>query len=216
MAEEYLAKVLVIGDQGTGKTSFIQQYVNGIFNNQYKATIGVDYMYKRVDVDRKTVHLQLWDIAGQDRYRSMLRVYCREAVGAFVVFDISRHSTFEGVLRWKTDLDEKLRAPDGSPLKIPVVLLANKADLVDDEWTNRSQMERFCEEHGFCGWFESSAKDRVNIDEAGEFLVRKILDSGLLQASEPPAGSRPATDVVNPEVPSSSSPDAPKKDGCGC
>lgn len=88
----------------------------------------------------------------------MTRVYYKEAVGAFVVFDISRGSTFEAVLKWKSDLDSKVHLPNGGP--IPAVLLANKCDQKKEGGHNPSQMEQFCKEHGFTGWFETSAKVR--------------------------------------------------------
>lgn len=88
----------------------------------------------------------------------MTRVYYREAVGAFIVFDISRGSTFEAVLKWKSDLDGKVRLANGSP--IPAVLLANKCDQKKDGGQNPPQMDQFCKEHGFTGWFETSAKVR--------------------------------------------------------
>lgn len=103
----------------------------------------------------------------------MTRVYYKEALGAFVVFDISRSSTFEAVLKWKSDLDSKVHLPNGSP--IPAVLLANKCDQKKDGGQSPSQMDQFCKEHGFTGWFETSAKDNINIDEATRFLVENIL-----------------------------------------
>ncbi|XP_044914108.1 ras-related protein Rab-32 isoform X1 [Felis catus] len=110
---------------------------------------------------------------GQERFGNMTRVYYKEAVGAFVVFDISRGSTFEAVLKWKSDLDSKVHLPNGSP--IPAVLLANKCDQKKDGGQNPSQLDQFCKEHGFTGWFETSAKDNINIDEAARFLVENIL-----------------------------------------
>lgn len=70
------------------------------------------------------MRLQLWDIAGQERFGSMTRVYYKEAVGAFVVFDVTRAATLEAVHKWKVDLDSKVVLPDGRA--IPTVLLANK------------------------------------------------------------------------------------------
>lgn len=112
----------------------------------------------------------------------MTRVYYKEAVGAFVVFDMSRVSTFEAVLKWKSDLDSKVQLPSGSP--IPAVLLANKCDQKKEGGQNLSQMDQFCKEHGFTGWFETSAKDNINIDEAARFLVDSILVNQQSSASE--------------------------------
>uniref|UniRef100_A0A4X1VR77 Ras-related protein Rab n=1 Tax=Sus scrofa TaxID=9823 RepID=A0A4X1VR77_PIG len=171
---EHLFKVLVIGELGVGKTSIIKRYVHQLFSQHYRATIGVDFALKVLNWDSRTlVRLQLWDIAGQERFGNMTRVYYKEAVGALVVFDISRGSTFEAVLKWKNDLDSKVHLPNGSP--IPAVLLANKCDQKKDSGQNPSQMDQFCKEHGFTGWFETSAKDNINIDEAARFLVENIL-----------------------------------------
>ncbi|KAK1338089.1 hypothetical protein QTO34_001199 [Cnephaeus nilssonii] len=113
------------------------------------------------------------DKEGQERFGNMTRVYYKEAVGAFVVFDISRGSTFEAVLKWKSDLDSKVHLPNGGP--IPAVLLANKCDQKKEGGQSPAQMDQFCKEHGFTGWFETSAKDNINIEEAARFLVENIL-----------------------------------------
>jgi len=174
---EYLFKVLVVGDIGTGKTSIIKRFVHNIFSMHYKSTIGVDFALKVINWDNKTiVRLQLWDIAGQERFGNMTRVYYKEAVGAFVVFDVTRINTFEAVQKWKNDIDAKVTLPpDDSP--IPVVLLANKCDLAKEGFArNAAMMDKYCEEHGFVGWEETSAKDNINIDKAAKFLVGKILE----------------------------------------
>ncbi|XP_015681368.1 ras-related protein Rab-32 [Protobothrops mucrosquamatus] len=175
-SREHLFKVLVIGELGVGKTSIIKRYVHQLFSQHYRATIGVDFALKVLNWDSRTlVRLQLWDIAGQERFGNMTRVYYKEAVGAFVVFDVTRGSTFEAVSKWKHDLDSKVMLPNGSP--IPTILLANKCDQKKDSSQNPSpsQMNQFCKEGGFAGWFETSAKDNINIDEAARFLVENIL-----------------------------------------
>eukprot|EP01088_Endostelium_zonatum_P012733 TRINITY_DN26_c0_g1_i1.p1 TRINITY_DN26_c0_g1~~TRINITY_DN26_c0_g1_i1.p1 ORF type:complete len:225 (+),score=65.24 TRINITY_DN26_c0_g1_i1:62-736(+) len=173
---EYLYKVLVVGDIGTGKTSIVQRFVHNYFSKNYKTTIGVDFALKVINWDPTTiVRLQLWDIAGQERFGNMTRVYYKEAVGAFIVFDVTRVNTFEAVQKWKSDIDAKITlGPDGKP--IPVVLLANKCDLARDGFTrNTAQMDKYCEELGFAGWFETSAQDNVRIDTAAKFLVGQML-----------------------------------------
>lgn len=88
----------------------------------------------------------------------MTRVYYKEAVGAFVVFDVTRGSTFEAVSKWKHDLDSKVKLANGNP--IPSVLLANKCDQKKESSNNTALMDSFCKENGFLGWFETSAKVR--------------------------------------------------------
>uniref|UniRef100_A0A8C5QQK8 Ras-related protein Rab n=1 Tax=Leptobrachium leishanense TaxID=445787 RepID=A0A8C5QQK8_9ANUR len=173
--KEYLFKVLVIGELGVGKTSIIKRYVHQLFSQHYRATIGVDFALKVITWDNKTlVRLQLWDIAGQERFGNMTRVYYKEAVGAFIVFDVTRGSTLEAVMKWKSDLDSKVYLPSGGP--IPTILLANKCDQnKENVLQSPAQMSNFCKENGFVGWYETSAKDNINIDEAALCLIENIL-----------------------------------------
>jgi len=174
--QEYLYKILVIGELGTGKTSIIKRYVHQFFSQHYRATIGVDFALKVINWDANTVvRLQLWDIAGQERYGNMTRVYYKEAVGCFIVFDVTRVSTFEAVAKWKHDLDSKVQLADGSP--VPCVLLANKCDMAKEGLVNNpGQMDDYCRERGFVSWFETSAKENINVDEAAKTLVSVILE----------------------------------------
>lgn len=189
---ERLLKVLVIGDLGVGKTSIIKRYVHQVFSQHYRATIGVDFALKVLSWDEKTVvRLQLWDIAGQERYGNMTRVYYREAVGALVVFDMTRLSTFQAILKWKEDLDTKVALSNGRP--VPAVLLANKCDQRSQGLCPKlPKLENFSRQYGFVGWYETSAKDNTNIDAAITCLVKSIVtveDERAVAGKTEPEGS---------------------------
>uniref|UniRef100_A0A673BRJ9 Ras-related protein Rab n=1 Tax=Sphaeramia orbicularis TaxID=375764 RepID=A0A673BRJ9_9TELE len=171
MAPDYrLFKVLVIGDVGVGKSSIILRYVKRDFSENYKPSIGVDFALKTVEWDPNTVvRLQFWDIAGQERFKKMSRVFYKAAMGALVVFDITDSSSFEGASEWKRDLDSKVCLNSGCP--IPAVLLANKCDLAGQA----RDLDKFCKDNSFLGWFETSAKDNINVEEAGAFLVKHMM-----------------------------------------
>eukprot|EP00037_Helgoeca_nana_P009664 m.84581 g.84581 ORF g.84581 m.84581 type:complete len:447 (-) comp19727_c0_seq5:29-1369(-) len=181
--QEFLMKVLVVGDTGTGKTSFIKRYVHNTFSESYKATIGVDFALKSLQFKNVLVRLQLWDIAGQERFGAMTHVYYKEAVGAIVAFDSTRPDTFESVLKWKNDLDDKIALPDDSP--IPVLLLATKCDLVsgtDSDATSglsqtNAKLATFVTEHKFAGHAMISSKTGLGVDAAAKFLVQHIVDA---------------------------------------
>ncbi|XP_037086136.1 ras-related protein Rab-38-like isoform X2 [Pollicipes pollicipes] len=172
---EHLYKILIIGELGTGKTSIIKRYVHQFFSAHYRATIGVDFALKVLHWDSNTiVRLQLWDIAGQERFGSMTRVYYKEAVAAFIVFDVTRSVTFDAVMKWKNDLDEKVQLPNGDP--VPCVLLGNKCDLPKEGLAaSPDKVAEWAQQHGFAGWFQTSAKENNGIEEAARFLVSKIL-----------------------------------------
>ncbi|XP_067312216.1 ras-related protein Rab-32 [Pseudorasbora parva] len=173
---EHLFKVLVIGDHKVGKTSFVKRYVRNQFYEELKTTIGVDFSMKVIDWDSHTrVRLQLWDIADQERVRGLNRVYFKGSSGAFVVCDVTNGSTLDGALNWKHELDCQVMLKNGRP--IPAVLLANKCDETKVCQRKASLLEKICKEKGFIGWFQTSAKENINVDKAAEFLVKHILQT---------------------------------------
>ncbi|XP_008643041.1 PREDICTED: ras-related protein Rab-7L1 [Corvus brachyrhynchos] len=173
-------KVLVVGGATVGKTSLVQRYANDSFNRHYKSTVGVDFALKVVQwSESETVRLQLWDIAGQERFTSMTRLYYRDASACVIMFDVTNVSTFSNSQKWKQDLDSKLVLPDGSP--VPCLLLANKV---------RSLGVLGCgKENVFSGWVETSVKENKNINESMRVLIEKMMSSSTGHGSSSSAGS---------------------------
>jgi len=156
---ERLFKVMVVGENHCGKTALVKRYVHNVFSTAYKATIGIDFALKSLSWEESTtVRLQLWDMAGQDRGCGLTRVYYREAVGAFVVFDATRPRTLDNVLKWKEDIDQKVKSWDGS--QIPFILIMNKCDLNKDPTIpSTDELHQFAAKHGFAHFYETSAKE---------------------------------------------------------
>lgn len=170
---EHLLKILVVGDGNVGKSSFVHRYVNGHFNQTYKMTVGVEFSVKVLQwSDKERVRLQLWDIAGQERFISMTRIYYKGAMGCVVMFDVTSSSSFRSCRHWKQDLDNKAMLPNGE--SIPCILLANKCDL-PQRVVSADSIDRFSEANGFIAWMEISVKDNKNIGEAMRRLVENIL-----------------------------------------
>lgn len=176
-----ILKILIVGETGTGKTTLIRQYVPAFFTEFYKSTIGVDFTSRDIEWDEHTsITLQLWDIAGQERCANMTHVYYQEAVGAFVVFDVQRPQTLDVATEfWKKDIDSKVFTSTDGP--IPCLLLGNKIDLCrDGKWAKTAEeMQAVVEQHKFIGFFQTSARNGMNIDEAAKALVKYVLDNNI-------------------------------------
>ncbi|XP_033331642.2 ras-related protein Rab-38 isoform X1 [Megalopta genalis] len=175
--KEFLFKFLVIGDYGVGKTALVRRYTEGKFTSNYKITIGADFAIKSLDWDPQTkINLQLWDVAGHERFGYMTRVYYKYAVAAALVFDISRIATFQSIKKWLSDLREKVTLPDGG--NIPVVLLANKCD-IPYPVVPIEQIAKFCKENNIGAWYVTSAKENTNVDVAMRYLVENVLKTRI-------------------------------------
>ncbi len=105
--EDYLFKVVLIGDSAVGKSNLLSRYARNEFNNNSKATIGVEFQTQSMEIQGKEVKAQIWDTAGQERFRAVTSAYYRGAVGALIVYDVTRRATFENVGRWLEELKGK-------------------------------------------------------------------------------------------------------------
>jgi Ras-related protein Rab-11A len=115
--------VVLIGDSGVGKSNLLSRFTRNEFNLDSKSTIGVEFATRSIQVDAKTIKAQIWDTAGQERYRAITSAYYRGAVGALLVYDISKHQTYENVTRWLKELR------DHADSNIVIMLVGNKSDL---------------------------------------------------------------------------------------
>ena len=120
---DYLFKVVLIGDSGVGKSNLLSRFTRNEFNLESKSTIGVEFATKSITAEGKTIKAQIWDTAGQERYRAITSAYYRGAVGALLVYDISKQGTFQNVERWLKELR------DHAERNIVVMLVGNKSDL---------------------------------------------------------------------------------------
>lgn len=107
VGEEYLFKIVLIGDSAVGKSNLLSRFARNEFDSNSKATIGVEFQTQMVEIDGKEVKAQIWDTAGQERFRAVTSAYYRGAVGALVVYDITRRGTFENIKRWIEELDSE-------------------------------------------------------------------------------------------------------------
>jgi small GTP-binding protein len=97
---DFLAKIIIIGDSGVGKTNLLTKYCNGVFQDSYVATIGVDFKLKTVEIDNCKVKLQIWDTAGQERFRNITQTYFKGAAGIILTYAINSKQSFRNINTW--------------------------------------------------------------------------------------------------------------------
>ncbi|KAJ8440992.1 hypothetical protein Cgig2_020021 [Carnegiea gigantea] len=138
-----LLKVIILGDVGVGKTSLIHRYVNKKFNNQYKATIGADFVTKELQIDGKLVNLQIWDTAGQERFQSLGPTFFRGADCCVLVFDVNVLKSFDSLQNWRNEFIKQV-----------------------DEKRAKEWCESIKSGTGSISYIETSAKEDKNVDTA--------------------------------------------------
>ncbi|XP_047962423.1 ras-related protein RABA3-like [Salvia hispanica] len=173
MSEEeriaYVFKVVVIGDSAVGKTQLLSRFAKNEFCLDSKSTIGVEFQTRTVSISSKLVKAQIWDTAGQERYRAVTSAYYRGALGAMLVYDVTKRQSFDHVARW---VDELRAHADAS---IVIMLIGNKADLVDSRAVPAEDAVEFAETQNLF-FFETSALSGENVEPAFLKLLHEIYD----------------------------------------
>ncbi len=162
-----VAKVLVVGDSGVGKTSIIKRYSSRVWSPGYRSTIGADCLNLTFHyTDDTDLVIQLWDVGGQERFKTLTRQFYRHALAAIVVYDVSNLESLNDTHEWKREIEESLKRPS------PALLVGNKADLLQNgSCATVSETMRFCEAHDFCSALQVSARDGTNIDRCMDEVV---------------------------------------------
>ncbi|RAL39394.1 hypothetical protein DM860_002927 [Cuscuta australis] len=174
---DYLFKVVLIGDSGVGKSNLLSRFTRNEFTQDTKSTIGVEFATRTIRVDNnKIIKAQIWDTAGQERYRAITSAYYRGAVGALLVYDITRRVTFESLERWLKELR------DHTDPNIVVMLVGNKADLRHLRAVTTDDSKVFAErENTF--FMETSALEAINVENAFTEVLSQIYRVGGRKAA---------------------------------
>jgi len=206
---DYLFKVVLIGDSGVGKSNLLSRFTRNEFNLESKSTIGVEFATRSIEVEGKTIKAQIWDTAGQERYRAITAAYYRGAVGALLVYDIAKHTTYENVERWLKELR------DHADNNIVIMLVGNKSDLRHLRAVPTEEARSYAERNNL-SFIETSALDSTNVETAFQNIlteIYKIVSQKQLD-SQGGGGDIPDNDVVDIQVPQSSPGNKGKKNGC--
>ena len=161
-------KIMVIGEIRVGKTALIKKYTSNTFAGNYLSTVGIDFQEKTLDIDGKKVRMQIWDTAGEERFRNIAKNYFVQANGFLIVYDISCKDSYEKVKFWYEQI--KLNAPKN----IKYILVGNKCDLEEIRVVQKEEGINLSKEYK-CNFFETSAKEGINVNEIFQNLVDNII-----------------------------------------
>ncbi|KAG5462907.1 MAG: ras-related protein rab-7a [Olpidium bornovanus] len=152
----------------------MNQYVNKKFTNQYKATIGADFLTKEVMVDDRVVTIQIWDTAGQERFQSLGVAFYRGADCCVLVFDVNSAKSFETLDSWRDEF--LVQASPRDPQNFPFVVLGNKVDVEDSKRSvSQTRAIAWCQSKGNVPYFETSAKEAINVEQAFQTIAKIAL-----------------------------------------
>eukprot|EP00944_MAST-04C_sp_MAST-4C-sp1_P002783 g2783.t1 len=180
-------KILTIGNSAVGKTCLLYRFADGGFNDSHLITFGFDYKKKEVELDAKPYSITLWDTAGQERFHTITFAYFRGCHGMLLVYDVTNKQSFEKIEYWMKKIKEKTEnTPSGTPPQ--VILVGNKADL---ENSVSGSQRVISHEQGLAAakkygieFIETSAKTNKNVEKAFMLLLRKIVDSGMIDSQQ--------------------------------
>ena len=192
-------KVVLLGETSVGKTCTAIRYVRDTFAERYDVTIGANFFAKEIQIGENIMNMQLWDTAGQEKYRSLTRMYYRDAKAALIFYDITDRRTFEGKIdEWISDV--KSKAPEG----VCLVVVGNKVDMEDKRQISTDE-GRECAERLSVPFFEVSAKDGTGLNEL--FLkVAKLVEEKNPKLFEETENEQDMITLEDPSV--------KKKSGC--
>ena len=187
-------KLIFLGYQGTGKSSILNRFVDDKFDPNYQATIGLDFQSKNVKIDNQDIHLLLYDTAGQEKFRSLIPMYTRDANIIILVYDITRKESFTHIPDWVKDLTN---------VKLDEVifgLVGNKIDLEDQRQVTKEEGEKYAQDNNII-FQEVSAKTGDNFSDlfykkifeqiiikfrpGGQTAEQEVQDIGKIKIEEP-------------------------------
>jgi len=164
-------KVTVIGDGSVGKTSLIQKFTQGTFQTDYIKTIGAQLTKYKTEINGYRIELIFWDIAGQDDFHFLRPSFYRASKAAIIVYSLEENDlgqrSFEHITKWYEDVKQFCG-------EIPVVLFANKVDLINVQSLDKKKIQNLVKEHNFLGYYITSAKTGQGLDDAFDALSKEI------------------------------------------
>ncbi|CAF1123977.1 unnamed protein product [Rotaria sordida] len=199
-AADFVFKIVLTGDSGVGKSNLLSRFTRNEFSLESRSTIGVEFSTKDVQVDGKTIKVQIWDTAGQERFMAITKAYYRNALGTLLVFDILKASTFQNLDQWYNEV----RANAGA--ECCIILVGNKVDQRHMRAVLYENAKRYADERNI-PYIETSALDATNVEQAFRSLIADIYRNWASRVGSLNDGSNewlhPAGQTIKPFYPQS-------------
>ena len=169
MTDEYIIKILTLGDSSVGKTSIILRFTKEKYNSNRLATIGVDFKSRIIQLENQRIKVLIWDTAGQERFKNIASQYYNGGDGAILTFDITNRKSYERIIYWLDELKQKKNLDD-----MGLVLVGNKSDLSDIREVSFEEAEKFAKDINI-KYFETSAEKNIGISDMMKYIVNKCI-----------------------------------------
>jgi len=171
---DYTIKLLIVGDSSVGKSNFIYRFIENRFCEEYLTTSGIDLKTANIKIKDKMIRVQLWDTAGQEKYRAITKNLFLKVLGALVFYDITNENSFLNLKEWVKSIKEECGG------HMQMILIGSKSDLADKRVVRRDEAEAYAKEQKI-EYMESSSKTGENVQEAIISLCEKILKKEELE-----------------------------------
>ena len=166
---DHMFRYIIVGDMAVGKSCLLLQFTDHKFRHQHELTIGVEFGGKTIEVKNKNVKIQIWDTAGQEAFQAITRTYYKGAIGALLVYDITKHDTFDHINKWINEVKN-----NGSK-DIVCMLIGNKKDLEEERQVRYEEGKELADKNKML-FLETSAKTAENVQECFYLSAEKILE----------------------------------------
>ena len=165
-------QLLIIGNSIVGKTSILTKYTTKTYNENYLATVGLDFFTKDESIDGKTIRIKIWDTAGQERYKAITKCFFQRAQGIIIVFDVTNKRSFDDLKMWIDSINSQSKLTEDLE-NMPIIIIGNKIDL-PKRVIDKETALNFAKEQNL-DYYETSAKTGEGIDNAIKELVKKVM-----------------------------------------